>query len=63
MRHPAARRLLYQVVQKGRLAHPSLAAHHQAPALTGANRREELIQHVTFTASTQQRRTAAPLGG
>jgi hypothetical protein len=61
MRRPAARRLLDQVVEQGRLAHPGLPAHHQDPALTGADRVEEPVQQVTFTAPTPQLPGAPPL--
>jgi len=49
-RHPAARRLLDQVVQQRHLAHARLAPHHQGPALTDANSFEEPVQLVAFAA-------------
>jgi hypothetical protein len=63
-RHPAARGVLHQVVQQRRLAHARVTAHHQGPALTGANRVEEPVQHVAFAAPTRQRPGGAwPAGG
>jgi hypothetical protein len=53
-RHPAAKRLLGQVVQQGRLAHTRLPADHQGPALTGPNRVEEPLQQIAFAASAPQ---------
>jgi hypothetical protein len=63
MRHPAAGRLLGQVVQQRRPAHPGLPTHHQDPALTGVDRVEELVQQVTFAPPTPQLPGASPLVG
>ena len=64
MRHPAARRLLDQVVQQRRLAHARLPAHHQGPALTGASSIQELVEHAAFAAPVPQlRRRSPPAGG
>jgi hypothetical protein len=48
--HPAARRLVDQVVQQGRLAHARLAAQYQCPALTRANILGEPVEHTAFAA-------------
>ena len=52
--HPAARRLRDQVLQQRRLAHTRFAAHHQRPALTAANRLDELVEDVPFAAPAPQ---------
>ena len=63
MRHPAARRLLDQVVQQGRLANASLPAHHQGPALAGASSIQELVEHAAFAVSTPATARRAPTYG
>ena len=63
MRYPAARRLLAQVVQQGRLAHARLAAYHEGVALASTYRVQEPVQHVAFPAPAQQLRGTLSLTG
>ncbi len=51
---PAPSRLAVHIVEQRRLAYPRLPAHHQRPALTGANGTEELVKHAAFTAPIGQ---------
>ena len=44
--HPAAGRVPGQVVEQRRLAHARLAVHHQGPALTGADRLHQPVEHL-----------------
>jgi hypothetical protein len=62
-RHPAARRLLDQVVQQRRLAHARLPVHHQRPTRAPTHRVHELVEHAAFAAPAPQRRGTSPLGG
>ena len=59
--HPAprTRRLPGQVVQQHGLAHARVATHHQSPALTAADRVDELIERGAFAVPVRQRRHAA----
>jgi hypothetical protein len=61
-RHPASARPVRQVVQQHRLAHARIAAHHQHPALTGPDRVDQPVEHVTFAVPVgQPRRTTSLL--
>ena len=57
--HPKPRRLLDEVLQKRRLAHARLAAHHERPALARADGLDEPVEHVAFAAPARQRSRAA----
>jgi len=61
--HPALRRPLGQVIQQHRLAHTGFARHHQDPALTGANRRDQLVQLAALSAAAHQRHPASQQHG
>ena len=52
--HPAARRLLDQVLQQRRLAHARLAPQHQRPALARADRFDEAVEHVALAATAPE---------
>jgi len=63
-RHPAARGVLDQVVQQGRLAHAWLAPDHQRLTRAPTHRVEEAVKHLRFGASTPQLRgISSPAGG
>jgi hypothetical protein len=62
-RHPAARGVLDQVVEQCRLAHARLPAHHQGPALTGANRVVVPVLDAAFAAPAPQLPGGSPLAG
>jgi hypothetical protein len=57
--HLTRRRPLNHVLQQGGLAHPRLPAHHQRPALTGANRLQQPIQRLALAAPPTLCSTAA----
>jgi hypothetical protein len=49
-----ARGLPGQIIQQRRLAHARLTVHHKSPAFTGADGREESVQHIAFGAPADQ---------
>jgi hypothetical protein len=52
--YPASARPFGQVIQQHRLAHAGIAAHHQHPALTGADRVNQPVEHVAFAVPVGQ---------
>ncbi|GAA4302401.1 hypothetical protein GCM10023178_08630 [Actinomadura luteofluorescens] len=59
-RHPAARGVLGQVVEQGRLAHTGLAMQHQRPAFTDLHdRRDQLVERSAFGVTAGQVRVAS----
>ena len=60
--HPAASSLLVQVTEQRRLAHARLAAHHQRPAFTRPDGRDQVGQHAHLAAAPPQRRGPSSRG-